>query len=64
MFEIKELGNKLFYQIAKTHAFNELFSNEKVKTLKSMGYKDDIHKIIDKMVSGEYQVWSEVLGEI
>jgi len=64
MFEIKELGNKLFYQIAKTHAFNELFSNEKVKTLKSMGYKDNIHKIIDKMVSGEYMVWSEVLSEI
>jgi len=64
LFEIKELGDKLFYQIAKIHAFDDLFNPLQVKSLKDFGYKGGIYEIIDNMVSGKYQVWSEVIDEI
>ncbi|EDM23735.1 nitrite/sulfite reductase [Caminibacter mediatlanticus] len=64
MFEIKELGNSLFYKIAGVHGFDDLFNPSQVKSLKEFGYKDEIHKVIDNMVAGKYQVWSEVLAEI
>ncbi|GAB6045957.1 hypothetical protein JCM11957_15560 [Caminibacter profundus] len=63
-FEIKELGNSLFYQISGTHAFDDLYRPLKVKSLKEFGYKDEVHQIIDKMVRGDFSVWSEVLSEI
>jgi len=64
IFEIRELGDKLFYQLTKTHSFDDLYNPQKVKTLKSFKYRDEIHKIIDKMVKGEFKVWSEVLFEM
>jgi len=63
-FEIKELGNSLFYQVSGTHAFDDLYRPLKVKSLKEFGYKDEVHQIIDKMVRGDFSVWSEVLSEI
>jgi ferredoxin-nitrite reductase len=63
-FEIKEIGDKLFYQITKTHAFDNLFNPLQVKSLKEFEFKGGIYEIIDNMVSGKYQVWSEVIDEI
>ncbi|WP_457564950.1 ferredoxin--nitrite reductase [Caminibacter sp.] len=65
MFEIKEIGNKLFYQLTKINAFDDLFMPLKVHRLKDFGFKGKKeYEIIDKMVSGKYQVWSEVLIEL
>jgi len=63
-FEIKELGNKLFYQIAGVHAFDDLFRPLKVKSLKEFGFKGGIYNVVDGMVSGKYEVWSEVLDQL
>jgi len=64
MFEIKELGNKLFFKLTNIHAFDDLFSPLKIDTLKNYGLKGGVYEMIDKMVAGKYQVWSEVLMEM
>jgi ferredoxin-nitrite reductase len=64
-FEIKELGNKLFYKKTGKHAFDDLFNPLKVDSLKGLfGYRSKFDEVIDKMVAGKYRVWSEVLEEI
>ena len=63
-FEIKEIGNKLFYKIAKVHAFDDLFRPLKVKSLKEFGFKGGIYDVVDRMVFGKYEVWSEVMNDL
>ncbi|NPA27899.1 MAG: hypothetical protein GXN91_02465, partial [Epsilonproteobacteria bacterium] len=63
-FEIREIANYISYKLTKTHSLDNIFTPLKITTLKEQGLKEPIHQIIDNMLIGKYQTWTEIIKEL